>query len=161
MLRRLLMLSLLPLTACGGMFPGPVSPQPVTFTVTARADAFSDREPVTVRIYDAEQLAIAEATQGCTVSYDTTTGQERVNCPPGVTYRRSTPEEFSFTRAELASGLVVPSKTVTTGERYRITLTGKAADNCNSAGANTEGQAASPTIEWKNPDIAQTLMACP
>lgn len=153
--------ALVGVTACGQMSPGPAAPQPVTFTVTARADAFSDDQPVIVRLYDAEQLAIAEQTQGCNVSFDTATGTERITCPEGVTYRPTTPEEFSYPSAQLAQGLVIASKSVTTGERYRLTLDGMAADDCNRAGAMAEGQAGGPTVELKNLDVAQTLMACP
>lgn len=148
--------SQVPILPSGGAPAG----QAVTFKVQLAPEAFSDKQPITVRIWDAEQLAISEASAGCSVSYNTTTGQETVNCPPGVTYRQATPETFTYTRAELAAGLTVASKTVTTGERYRVGIGGKASDDCNSAGANAEGTANATTIELKNLDVAQTAMAC-
>ena len=149
------------LAACSQSPFGGGPPQPVTFTVTARADAFSDREPVVIRVYDADQLAIAEQTANCNISKDVATGEEKVSCPPGVTYRPTTPEETSVPREQLAQGVVIASKTVVVGERYRVTLGGKAADNCNSAGAMTEGVAGGPTIAVKDLAIAQTLIGCP
>lgn len=140
-------------TANGG------STQPVTFTITARAEAFSDRQPITVRVWDSEQLAIAESTASCSVSMSAD-GKETVSCPPGVTYRKASPETFTFTRAELAKGLTVASQTVTVGERYRIGVGGKAADDCNSAGANAEGTAAKAAVTLANLEVAQTMMAC-
>jgi hypothetical protein len=148
--------SQIPVLPSGGAPAG----QPVTFKVQLAAEAFSDKQPITVRIWDAEQLAISDATAGCSVSYDATTGKETTSCPPGVTYKQATPETFTFTRAELAAGLTVASKTVTTGERYRVGIGGKASDDCNTAGANAEGTAAATTIELKNLDVAQTAMAC-
>jgi hypothetical protein len=133
--------------------------QAVTFNITADAEAFSDRQPITVSVWDAEQLAIAESTANCSVSMSAG-GQESVSCPPGVTYRKATPETFSFTRAELAKGLTVVSRTVTVGERYRVAVGGKASDNCNSAGANAEGVAAGATTRLANLGVAQTMMAC-
>lgn len=149
------------LAACTQLPSGGNSPQPVTFTVTTRAEAFSDRQPITLRVYDAEQLAIAEQTSGCVVSKDVATGEEKTSCPPGVTYRPTRPEEMQVSRAQLAQGVVFKSTTVMVGERYRLTVGGMAADNCNSAGATAEGVAAAPTVELKNLDVAQTLIGCP
>jgi hypothetical protein len=137
----------------------PGSGTPVTFAITAPASAFSDREPITVSVWDSAQLAIAEQTAGCTVSKGVN-GQETVNCPAGVTYRKPTPETRQITRAELAAGVSFASQTVTVGERYRVTLGGKAADDCNTAGAFVEGVANAATTRLENLDVAQTLMAC-
>lgn len=131
----------------------------VTFNITVDAEAFSDRQPITVSVWDAEQLAIAASSANCSVSMSSG-GQESVSCPPGVTYRKATPETFTFTRAELAAGLTVVSRTVTVGERYRVAVGGKASDNCNSAGANAEGVAASATTRLADLGVAQTMMAC-
>lgn len=157
----LLAVSCLGLVACGNVMPGFGPPQPVTFTVKAPTSAFSAQRPVTVRIYDAEQLAIAESTSGCTVSKNVATGEETRSCPPGVTYRPTTPEETTVPVAQLAQGVVIASKTVTTGERYRLTLGGLASDNCNQAGATVENVAAAPAITLDKLEISQTLMGCP
>jgi hypothetical protein len=152
-------------SGCGSVLNTQGSPQggaggqAVTFSITAPAAAFSDRQPITVSVWDAEQLAIAEASAGCSVGMSAG-GQETISCPPGVTYRRANPETFTFTRAELAAGLTVASRTVTVGERYRVAVGGKAADDCNSAGASVEGVASAATTKLADLDVAQTLMAC-
>ncbi len=134
--------------------------KPVVFTVKADPSAFSDKKQITIAVYDADALAIAEKTAGCTVSYDTATRQEKVSCPPGVTYQKAVPEETFVSRADLAKGVTVASKTVMTGERYRVTVGGMAADDCNSAGGSAEGTAAVDALALTITDIAQTLMAC-
>jgi hypothetical protein len=150
---------------CGsGMFtqstvPGGMAAGFVTFKATAPADAFSDREPLTVTIWDSEQLAIAESTANCTAS-SSGDGQTQISCPPGVTYRKPTPETQTVTRAQLAQGLTIASKTVAVGERYRFSIGGKAADDCNSAGATAEGTARAAEVTLSDLQVAQTLMAC-
>lgn len=134
--------------------------KPVTFTVTADPTAFSDKKQITIAVWDSEQLKIADETSGCSVSMDAQTRQETVNCPPGVTYRKPVPEETFVSQAELAKGVTISSKTVTTGERYRVTVGGMAADDCNSAGGNVDGTAASESVKVSITEIAQTAMAC-
>ena len=143
-----------------GTPPGASGGQGVTFSVEVDAKAFSDQRPLKVQVWDAEQLAIQAQTGNCTVSFDARTGQETVSCPPGVTYRKATPEEFTVTRAQLAKGLTVHSTTVKVGQRYRVSVGGLAADNCNTAGASAEGVASAPVVALKDLQVAQTMMAC-
>ena len=156
--------AILPLAPSG--LPGGVSGgqsgngRPVTFTIDVDPSAFSDKRQITVRVWDAEQLKIANETGACTVSMNVQTGQETVSCPPGVTYRKATPEETIVSRAELARGLTVRSKTVTTGEAYRVSITGMASDDCNTASATAEGTAAGETVKLANLSVASTEMAC-
>jgi hypothetical protein len=144
----------------GGLAPGVSSGKPVTFTVNVDAKAFSDKRQITVTVWDSEQLAIADATSGCSVGYDARTGKETTTCPPGVTYRKPTPEETMVSRDDLAKGLTITSRTVTTGERYRVSVGGMAADDCNSAGGSQEGVAGSETLKVAITEIASTAMAC-
>lgn len=134
--------------------------KPVTFTVTAAANAFSDKKQITLAVWDSEQLRLAEQSAGCTVSFDTTTGKETTSCPPGVTPVKPTPEETIVSRADLEKGVTIVSRTVTTGERYRVTVGGMAADDCNSAGGSSEGTAQAEALKLAIVDIAQTMMAC-
>jgi hypothetical protein len=156
--------ALLIASGCGTILNTQGSPQgggggAVTFAITADPAAFSDRQPITVSVWDAEQLAIAASSANCSVSMSSD-GQQSVSCPPGVTYRQATPETFTFTRADLAKGLTVVSRTVSVGERYRVAVGGKASDDCNSAGASAEGVASAATTRLADLQVAQTMMAC-
>lgn len=146
--------------ATGGGAGGLAGAEPVTFTVTVDPKAFSDKRQITVAVWDDAQLKLAEQTGGCSVSFDTTTGKETTTCPPGVTYQKPTPEETIVSKADLAQPLTIVSKTVTTGERYRISVGGMAADDCNSAGGGSEGVAGSRAVKIAITEIAQTMMAC-
>jgi hypothetical protein len=161
------------LVACSTGFPSGITPgaspqpataaiagKPVTFTVTVDPKAFSDKTPVTVTIWDEAQRQSMDETNSCVVSYDPQTRQETTSCPPGITYRKATPETFQMTKADLAKPLVLASKTVTVGERYRLSVSGKAADDCNAASASTEAVAATETVTIANLPVAQTMMAC-
>lgn len=134
--------------------------KPVTFTVTAAANAFSDKKQITIAVWDSEQLRLADQSAGCTTSFDATTGKETTTCPPGVTPVKPTPEETMVSRADLERGVTIVSRTVTTGERYRVTVGGMAADDCNSAGGSSEGTAQAEALKVAITDIAQTMMAC-
>lgn len=134
--------------------------EPVTFTVTVDPQAFSDKRQITVAVWDDAQLKLAEQTGGCSVSFDVASGKETTTCPPGVTYVKPTPEETIVSKADLGKPLTIVSKTVTTGERYRVTVGGMAADDCNSAGGSKEGVAGSRAIQLAITEIAQTMMAC-
>jgi hypothetical protein len=139
---------------------GTTSTKLVTFTVQIDPSAFSDKGPIKVSIWDETQLQTLEVTSPCTVSYDVQSGKETVSCPAGITYRQAVPEEVTVTKADLAKGVTVPSQTVTVGERYRIAVSGKAADDCNTASASKEGKADSESIPVANVQVAQTMMAC-
>lgn len=134
--------------------------RPVTFSVNVDPTAFSDKRQITITVWDSEQLKIASETSNCTVSMNVQTGQETTSCPPGVTYRKPTPEETIVSRADLAKGVTIISKTVTTGERYRVAVGGMAADDCNSAGGSVEGTATMEATRIAITEIASTMMAC-
>lgn len=143
-----------------GPSPTPAGPAgPVSFTVKASSQAFSDKQPIKLMVWDAEQLAIADKTANCSVSMSAD-GKESTSCPPGVTYQKPTPEELTITKAQLDAGFKFTSKTVTTGERYRVSVGGRASDDCNSAGGSQEGVAGSADLILEIKDIAQTMMAC-
>lgn len=149
-------------TACSAQpsspIPGP-SPAAVTFNITIDPAAFSNKRQITVSIWDAEQLAIADQTSGCSVSSDMN-GTVSPSCPPGVQYRKPAPEEIMVSQAELSAPLVFASKTVTVGERYRVSVRGMATDDCNTASAGSEGQATTASVVLRLNEIAQTEMGC-
>ena len=133
---------------------------PVTFSVAVDPNAFSDKRQINVTIWDAEQLALADASAGCSVSHDAATGKDTTTCPPGVTYKPATPETIATTKEELAKGLTVTSKSVTVGERYRVSVSGMASDDCNTASATAEGTASAAAVKLSGLQVAQTEMAC-
>ncbi|MEB3329013.1 MAG: hypothetical protein VKQ33_07255 [Candidatus Sericytochromatia bacterium] len=108
----------------------------VTFNLTLDASAFSNKKQITVAIYDAEQLR-QEATGA------------------------ATPEETFVFREELERGLVLPSRTVTVGERYRVVVSGMASDDCNRASAAAEGVAEWELVVLSDLQVVSTKMACP
>ncbi|MEB3222106.1 MAG: hypothetical protein VKS61_08530 [Candidatus Sericytochromatia bacterium] len=108
----------------------------VTFRLTLDAAAFSNKKQITVAIYDAEQLSREAA-------------------------GTATPEETFVSRDELARGLVLPSRSVSIGERYRVVVAGMAADDCNRASAAAEGTAAAEIVGLSGLAVVSTKMACP
>jgi hypothetical protein len=139
----LLLVGCTPVGVAGTPLPngvlGTATGKPVTFKLNVDANAFSNKRQITVSIYDAEQLAIMETSGNCSVSHDVATGQDTTTCPPGVTYRKPEPEIVITDKAELAKGLTLVSKSVTVGERYRVSVSGMATDDCNTASATPEG----------------------
>lgn len=132
----------------------------VTFQVQLDTAVFSEQEPIRVSLWDEAQLAILDQTADCSVSYDVSTGQEKTTCPPGVVYQQATPEEWTFTRAELAGGLTVTSKTVMVGERFRLNVRGKAKDDCNTASGSVQGLTSGASVAIKDMSLAVTEMGC-
>ena len=108
----------------------------VTFRLTLDAAAFSNKKQITVAIYDSEQLSREAAGS-------------------------ATPEETFVSREELARGLVLPSRSVSVGERYRVVVAGMAADDCNRASAAAEGLAGEDVVGLSGLTVVSTKMACP
>lgn len=150
------------LAGCTVSLPGlaPTTTDPVTFSITVDPAAFSNKRQINVTIWDAEQLALADASAGCSVSHDVATGRDTTTCPPGVTYQPATPETFSTTREQLAQGFSVTSRSVTVGERYRVSISGQAPDDCNTASATAEGTATAAAVKLAGLQVAQTAMGC-
>lgn len=132
----------------------------VSFNIKIDKTVFAANSELTARIYDSEQLQLANNTSGCTVSYDVATGKETYSCPPEVTYKPSTPEVFTFKLSEINNDLNIKTNSVTVGENYRIQISGKASDNCNTASASREAKANSATENINNLEWATTQLGC-
>lgn len=157
----LLPAALIFLTGCSiaSLFGG--SGESVTFSVRINADTFSQQATMRVRIWDAEQLEIAESTANCAVSYNAETQTEEVHCPEGVVYQAATPEVFEFLAQDIGAEIEIRSASVTVGEMYRLQISGLASDDCNMTSASVEEKARSAQIVLEDLMWATTMMACP
>jgi hypothetical protein len=133
----------------------------VVFTVAITPGNFSQDATIRVRIWDSEQLDIAENIANCAVSYNQETQTEEVHCPEGVVYQETTLEEYEFLTQNLGTEIEIRSESVTVGEKYRLQISGLASDDCNTTSASVEEKARSENILIENLLWATTMMACP
>jgi hypothetical protein len=133
----------------------------VVFTVVITPGNFSQEATIRVRIWDGEQLDIAESIANCAISYNQETQIEEVHCPEGVVYQETTPEEYEFLTQNLGAEIEIRSESVTVGEKYRLQISGLASDDCNTTSASVEEKARSENILIEDLLWATTLMACP
>ncbi|MGB2894551.1 MAG: hypothetical protein WBB65_00130 [Anaerolineales bacterium] len=149
------------LAGCSIASPFGGSGESVTFSVRIGADTFSSEGNLRVRIWDAEQLEIAENTANCAVSFNAETQTEELHCPDGVVYQQPTPEEFEFLVQNIGKQVEITSASVTVGEMYRLQISGLASDDCNTTSASVEEKARSAQIVLEDLMWATTMMACP
>lgn len=149
------------LVGCSITAPFGGSGENVIFSVVINKETFSPEGSLRVRIWDAEQLKIAEKSANCAVSYNQETQTEEVHCPEGVEYREVSPEEFEFLVQDIGGEIEIRSATVTVGEKYRLQISGLASDDCNTASATVEEKARSAQVLIEELMWATTLMACP
>ncbi|MCE9571812.1 MAG: hypothetical protein K8W52_01520 [Deltaproteobacteria bacterium] len=154
------LLALSSLAACASApAPAPkVAPAPVHVTIAVAADAFAADSEIRVAVWNEAQLALRAHAGECVVSFDGKT--QTTICPPGVTYTPATPEEFTFKAADLAHPLRFEAASIKPGERYEISIGGRASDQCNHTGGSTRGVVAGDTIAIANLALATTDMAC-
>lgn len=133
----------------------------VTFSIKIDKSIFSAKNrEIEASLYDSEQLEVSNKTNNCSVSYDTETKKETINCPPGVTYQKPNPEVFKFNLDTIGEEITIASKTVKVGENYRLSLSGLSKDECNRASAGEEKKAESEIIKLTDLMWATTEMAC-
>ena len=151
------LLALGSLAACASTpAPAPgVAATAVHVSLTVAADAFAPDSEIRVTIWNEAQLALRARAGGCVVSFDGKT--ETMTCPPGVT---STPEQFTFKASDLAQPLQLDAASLRPGERYEISIGGRASDGCNHTGGTTRGVVAGDTIAVAHIGLATTEKAC-
>ena len=151
------------LSGCGLVPPGIVSSEPVTFTIGIEPEMFSEEATIRFALWDADQLEVMKKTAGCVISYDAASGTEEVQCPEGVEYEETTPEEYSYPVQEIWEFIHIGSDNVKVGERYRLLISGLSNDDCNTTSANVEDVAQSAEIIIDSNDLMwmTTMMACP
>ena len=134
-----------------------VATKPVQFRVALPATEFAPGD-VQVSVWSAAELDREARSAGCVVGWDG--AHETVSCPPGVRYERAAPEQFTFTTAQLAAGVVVAATSVHPGERYQLSIGGRAADGCNHAVAEARGVADGGEVTLAGLSVMTTEMAC-
>jgi len=132
-----------------------------TFIVPIPVEMFSQDAILRVRLWENSQLEISERNSTCAVSYNAQTKTEEVRCPEGVEYQEVTAEEFTFPVQEINASIKVSSSTVMIGEKYRLQVSGRSSDNCNSTSADVRAVANRNTITIGKLSWRTTLMACP
>jgi hypothetical protein len=132
----------------------------VTFVIPIEVDNFSKDATLSVRLWNAEQLAYAEENAPCAVSYDAQTGIEAIHCPEGVEYHEAMPEELAIPISNVDTNITVTSTSIRVGEKYRVQISGLSNDDCNSTSASIDGTANSQTITLENLAWMTTMMAC-
>ena len=135
----------------------PTAKTPVHVVIDLPRASFADGD-VTISVWSQAELARRDRMSGCVVSWDGKT--EQTICPAGVTFEASKPETFTFSAAELAHPVAFDATTIALGERYEISIGGRASDGCNSIGGDARGVLSSTTLALKDLQLAQTDMAC-
>jgi hypothetical protein len=151
------------LVACSPVNPSAKASSPAhTFSILIpiQAEKFSKLAVVRVSLWNSAQLAIEENNPPCVVSHSAGSTTETIQCPPGKTYTKVTPEEFTFPIGEAAMQITINSYTVKMGEKFKIIVYGLSADDCNGRSASFTGMADSETILLKDLLWSTTEMAC-
>lgn len=105
----------------------------VRFIIPIPVELFSKDATISVRIFNTEQIERGQANKEnkCSHSFDMVNQVAIKSCPEGIKYLEVIPEEFQFPIATIDESIVVLSKTVKVGERYNLSVGGRAKDNCN------------------------------
>ena len=149
------------LAGCSAISPFGGPRESVTFTVRIEPEFFSPEATLHVRIWDSEQLKIAESVGNCAVTYNAETETEEVHCPEGVEYQEPFPEVYAFPVQDIGEEFDILSTTVTVDEEYRLQISGLSSDNCNTASASVQERARAAQIILEDLMWATTMMACP
>ncbi len=120
----------------------------VTIRVPVDTSQFEIGSSLQVRVWNGDQLATVERNGRCSTVFDPATGTSTTRCPDGSSAQPVTPEEFVFPVSGVSGSVEVKTTTVRVGERFRILLSGRSRDGCNSTAADHVGtaDAASVTI---------------
>jgi len=133
---------------------------PVRFVVVAEGSLFVPGSELCASLWSAEQLDSLSQNARCGVSTHPDTGAEEVRCPDGVEYREVIPEAFA---APVHGGLVhleFQSERVEVGEEFRLLLSGRSSDGCNTTTATRASRAESQTIRLDDLDWETTMRGC-
>jgi len=134
---------------------------PVSFTISIEKRMFSPQAQIRVSLYNETEKRKADATAGCTVTYDLKTKKEIEVCPQGVLNTKAQPQRFSFAVNDIKGSLQFVSSFVRLGELYQVTMAGLSSDNCNTTSATITGRIHSLDMHLKDFNWRQTQMACP
>ncbi|MCK5178649.1 MAG: hypothetical protein KAR32_03900 [Candidatus Omnitrophica bacterium] len=146
-------------TECDDSLTRSYSEEMITFLVPIPVEMFSQDAILRVRMWNDEQLERSERNSACVVSYSRQTRTENIRCPEGVEYQAVTPEEFTFSVGEINAILKVKSDMIKVGEKYRLLISGRSNDNCNTTSAEIRDVADNETItigalSWRTTELA-------
>lgn len=133
---------------------------PVQFVVVAEGGLFAPGSELQASLWSAEQLDSLRQNARCAVSANPSTGAEDVRCPEGVEYREVVPEAFAAPVHEGLVHLEFQSERVEVGEEFRILLSGRSSDGCNTTTATQVSRAESQTIRLDDLEWETTMRGC-
>jgi hypothetical protein len=158
------------LTGCGGgsAVPGeparplgePPVPVGVTLRVSVDAALFAAGTSLRVQVWNGDQLAAVERNGRCATAFDPATGTESIRCPEGTTYQPVKPEEAAFPVSEIAGSVEVSTTHVRVGDKFRILLSAKSRDGCNTTSADHVGTAESASVVLGSLEWSTTARGC-
>ena len=131
----------------------------VEFSIKVDPSTFSKDAELTVTLYDPVALKASEESANCGVAFDPTAGGAiNNNCPDNP---KSKGEEFKFSVSDVTDNMLkVTGNNVNVGEKYRLQISGKASDDCNTATAQHDGTAESAKVTLDSLMFSQTEKAC-
>lgn len=151
---------------------------PVTVKVAVQVSSFAPGSKVRIVVRNQRSLDAAKHGAECMVGisapgtppppcpqgYSCTTNpsnpQESMVCPAGVQARFGPIPQEAF-ELPLAPEITVVAQSLVEGEPYEISVSGRAADGCNSVSASpVTGTLHGNTLDVNPPDWMSTLMAC-
>jgi len=157
-----LIIVLLPiLSGCAGQSSAIDTSVNVTISLPIDAEMFSKDATLIFKLWNADQVEIIDRTANCTVSYDAELQKEEIRCPEGVEYEEVTPEEIIIPVQEIGESVKIETDQIKVGERYRLAITGRSNDNCNTTSAGIDEVAQRADIALDDLSWATTEMACP
>ena len=124
-----------------------LQPSSVIVVVPIDRRLFAGDATLVAQIWNSQQLAALENNAKCIASRDSATGGTEMRCPPGITYQEVVPQKVERSVATAGERLEIPLQAVRAGERFRIRVSGRSADGCNTtSGEQTSAAQGGTTI---------------
>jgi hypothetical protein len=137
-----------------------LQPTPVVLTVPIDTRLFTADATLVAQIWNAEQLAALERNSACAASRNPATGTTEIRCPPGVQYQDVSPQKVEFSARTAGARLEIASVGIRAGEKFRIRVSGRSADNCNTTIGDQTSTAGSDRIIQVSLVWETTARAC-
>jgi len=132
----------------------------VTLQVPVDARLFAGGASLRVYVWNGEQLATVERNGRCSTVFDAATGAQSIRCPDGAAYQTVKPEEFEFPVSEIAGSVEVKSTTVRVGDKFRILLSARSRDGCNTTSADRVATAEAASVAVGSLNWQTTALGC-
>ena len=109
---------------------------PVSLVISVERQVFDAGSTLDVRVWTAAQLAALAGNARCGIVRDVASGAEQATCPNGVVYQRVLPEHL---RVPLTGDTIeVRPGGLSAGETFRVQVSGRSRDGCNTTSATVE-----------------------